>query len=261
MLEVRGLAAGYGPATVLRDIDLTVGSGELVALIGANGAGKSTLVKSLAGLLPARRGTISLEGFRIDPLTPRQRVLRGLCLVPEGRQVFGGLTVAENLRLGAYAQRDLDDAALRARMEEACEPFPMLRARFKDAAANLSGGQQQMLAIARGLMARPKILALDEPSLGLSPTLVSDIFRLITALRARGIAVLLSEQNARQSLAIADRAYVLENGQITLSGRSADILSAEGVAEKYLGIGQAVGDRTSARQRAMSERLGQILRT
>jgi branched-chain amino acid transport system ATP-binding protein len=260
MLEVRGLAAGYGQATILRDIDLTVGSGELVALIGANGAGKSTLVKTLAGLLPARQGTISLDGFRIDPLAPRQRVLRGLCLVPEGRQVFGGLTVEENLRLGAYARRDLDDGALRARMEEACEPFPMLRPRFKDAAANLSGGQQQMLAIARGLMARPKILALDEPSLGLSPTLVSEIFRLVTALRARGIAVLLSEQNARQSLAIADRAYVLENGRITLSGRSADILGAEGVAEKYLGIGQAVGDRMSVRQRAMSERLGQILR-
>jgi branched-chain amino acid transport system ATP-binding protein len=137
----------------------------------------------------------------------------------------------------------------------------MLKPRMKDAAANLSGGQQQMLAIARGLMSRPRLLLLDEPSLGLSPTLVTEIFRLVTALRARGLAVLLSEQNARQSLAIADRAYVIENGRITLQGRSADIIGAEGVAEKYLGVGVAVGDQTSPRQRALSERLKQILLT
>jgi branched-chain amino acid transport system ATP-binding protein len=261
MLEIKGVSAGYGQAIVLRGIDLTVGAGELVALIGANGAGKSTLVKTLAGLLPVRSGTISLEGVRVDTFTPRQRVLRGMCLVPEGRQVFGGLTVEENMRLGAYARSDLDEGALRDLMDEVCEPFPMLLPRRRDAAANLSGGQQQMLAITRGLMSRPRLLLLDEPSLGLSPTLVTEIFLLITTLRARGIAVLLSEQNARQSLAIADRAYVLENGRITLEGRSADILGAAGVAEKYLGIGQAVGDQTSVRQRAMSARLRQILLT
>jgi branched-chain amino acid transport system ATP-binding protein len=261
MLEMSGVSAGYGQATVLRGIDLTVSAGELVALIGANGAGKSTLVKTLAGLLPVRGGTIMLEGSRIDALSPRERVLRGMCLVPEGRQVFGGLTVEENLRLGAYARTGLDEAKLKGLIDEACEPFPMLRNRMRDAAANLSGGQQQMLAIARGLMSSPRLLLLDEPSLGLSPTLVTEIFRLVTALRARGHAVLLSEQNARQSLAIADRAYVIENGRITLAGRSAEILSAEGVAEKYLGVGVAVGDQTSARQRALSEQLKQILIT
>jgi len=258
MLEMRGVSAGYGEATVLRSIDLSVGAGELVALVGANGAGKSTLVKTLAGLLPARGGTVTLEGARLDTQNPRQRVLRGMCLVPEGRQVFGGLTVEENLRLGAYAHADLDEAAIRALIQEACDPFPMLKPRMRDAAGNLSGGQQQMLAIARGLMSRPRLLLLDEPSLGLSPSLVTEIFRLVTGLRGRGIAVLLSEQNARQSLAIADRAYVIENGRIALEGRSADILRVEGVAEKYLGVGLAVGD-ASERQRALSQRLKEIL--
>src|SRR3974390_1974937 len=146
MLEVRGLSAGYGHATVLHDVTLTVGAGELVALIGANGAGKSTLVKTIVGLLPAAAGSIHLDGQQIDGLNPAARVLRGLCLVPEGRQVFGGLSVEENLRLGAYARRDLDEKAMRRLIAEACEPFPMLLPRLKDAAVNLSGGQQQMLA-------------------------------------------------------------------------------------------------------------------
>jgi branched-chain amino acid transport system ATP-binding protein len=259
MLEIRGLAAGYGQSIVLHDIDLSVGRGELIALIGANGAGKSTLVKTLMGLLPTRAGTISFEGQDIGTLSPAARVLRGLALVPEGRQVFGGLTVQENLRLGAYARRGLDEAALSAQMKEACEPFPMLLSRLGAAAANLSGGQQQMLAIARGLMAAPRLLLLDEPSLGLSPALVTEIFRLVTTLRERGISILLSEQNARQSLAIADRAYVLENGRITLAGRSADIMAAEGVAEKYLGVGQGMSEQALARQRALSAKLARIL--
>jgi branched-chain amino acid transport system ATP-binding protein len=261
MLEIRGLAAGYGQSTVLHDIELDVGRGELVALIGANGAGKSTLVKTLMGLLPARAGAITFEGQRIETLSPAARVLRGLALVPEGRQVFGGLTVEENLRLGAYARRGLDEAAMSALIKEACEPFPMLRSRFGAAAANLSGGQQQMLAIARGLMAAPRLLLLDEPSLGLSPALVTDIFRLVTALRQRGISILLSEQNARQSLAIADRAYVIENGRIVLQGRSADIMATAGVAEKYLGVGQGLSEQTLARQRALSAKLARILAT
>jgi branched-chain amino acid transport system ATP-binding protein len=260
MLEVRGLTAGYGNATILQQIDLTVGAGTIVALIGANGAGKSTLLKTLAGLLPAKAGSISLDGVRIDTSNPASRVRRGLSLVPEGRQVFGGLSVEENLRLGAYVRRGLDERALRGLIEEACEPFPMLRSRLKDPAANLSGGQQQMLAIARGLMSRPRLLMLDEPSLGLSPTLVSDIFRLVTNLRSRAITLLLSEQNARQSLAIADYAYVLENGRIIIEGRSREILDASAIAEKYLGVGKAVGDGTSVRQHAMNERLAKVLR-
>src|SRR3974390_3864380 len=155
MLEVRGLSAGYGHATVLHDVTLTVGAGELVALIGANGAGKSTLVKTIVGLLPAAAGSIHLDGQQIDGLNPAARVLRGLCLVPEGRQVFGGLSVEENLRLGAYARSGLTESEYNSLVSEACAPFPMLRARLKDRAANLSGGEQQVLAIARGLMSRP----------------------------------------------------------------------------------------------------------
>jgi branched-chain amino acid transport system ATP-binding protein len=259
MLSIRGLSAGYGSDTVLRKVDLDVGAGEIVALIGANGAGKSTLVKTLAGLLPARGGEITLEGTRIEAMSPRERVLRGLCLVPEGRQTFGGLTIDTNLRLGAYAQNDLDEAAMQALIEEACKPFPILLPRRREPCANLSGGQQQMLAIARGLMSKPKLLLLDEPSLGLAPALVSEIFRLIAELRQRGFAILLSEQNARQSLAIADRAYVIENGRITTSGSSADILASADIAEKYLGVGHAVGDPGSARQLAMSAKLRSIL--
>jgi branched-chain amino acid transport system ATP-binding protein len=259
MLSVRSLSAGYGNDTVLRKVDLDVGAGEIVALIGANGAGKSTLVKTLAGLLPARGGEILLEGQRIDALAPRERVLRGLCLVPEGRQTFGGLSIDTNLRLGAFAQSGVDEAAMQALIEEACKPFPILLPRRREACANLSGGQQQMLAIARGLMSKPKVLLLDEPSLGLAPALVAEIFRLVSALRQRGYAILLSEQNARQSLAIADRAYVIENGRITAQGGSAEILASADIAEKYLGVGHAVGDATSARQQAMSARLKSIL--
>jgi branched-chain amino acid transport system ATP-binding protein len=259
MLDIRRLSSGYGRATVLHDIDLTVGQGEIVALIGANGAGKSTLVKCLAGLIPARSGTILLAGRRIDNLTPRERVLGGLCLVPEGRQVFGGLSIETNLRLGAYAHSDLGRKALDERIDEACRSFPVLLSRRHEHCANLSGGQQQMLAIARGLMSSPKVLLLDEPSLGLSPRLVTEIFHLVAALRRSGIAILLSEQNARQSLAIADHAYVLENGRITAQGRSAELLASADIAQKYLGVGQAMGDPHSAAQRMLSNKLKTIL--
>jgi branched-chain amino acid transport system ATP-binding protein len=258
-LKVTNLSAGYGRDTVLRDIDISVEPGEIVALIGANGAGKSTLVKTIVGLLPARSGEVTLNGERIDALTPRERVLRGVCLVPEGRQTFGGLTIEANLRLGAYASTDMDDAATRALMVEACRPFPILLPRKDEPCANLSGGQQQMLAIARGLMSRPKALLLDEPSLGLAPALVSEIFRLIAELRKRGFAILLSEQNAKQSLAISDRAYVIENGRITMKGASKDILASADIAEKYLGVGHKVGDPNSARQMAMTARLREIM--
>lgn len=259
MLEAQALSAGYGRHTVLHRVDLSVAPGEIVALVGANGAGKSTLVKALSGLLPARSGRISFEGRSIERLSPRDRLLGGLCLVPEGRQTFGGLTIEANLRLGAYVHQGLDEAAVQARMKEVCAVFPILLPRRHEPCANLSGGQQQMLAIARGLMSHPKVLLLDEPSLGLSPGLVADIFRLIAQLRSKGLAILLSEQNARQSLAIADRAYVIENGRIVTAGPSAAILASDEIAEKYLGVGHAVSDSGSARQRAMSARMHAIL--
>jgi branched-chain amino acid transport system ATP-binding protein len=259
MLRVEGLSAGYGNDTVLRGVDIEVGAGEIVALIGANGAGKSTLVKTLAGLVPTRAGTIALDGERIDALTPRERVLRGLCLVPEGRQTFGGLAIEANLRMGAYALRNLDEAGLQALMAESLKPFPALAPRLREPAANLSGGQQQMLAIARGLMSRPRVLLLDEPSLGLAPALVAEIFRLVAELREGGHAILLSEQNARQSLAISDRAYVVENGRVAAGGAAKDLLASDDIARKYLGVGHAIGDPKGAKQVAMTARLREIM--
>ena len=259
MLDAQAVSSGYGGYLVLHDIDLTVAPGEIVALVGANGAGKSTLVKTIAGLLPARSGRILFEGRPIERLSPRQRLIDGLSLAPEGRQTFGGLTIDANLRLGAYVRRELDERGVQARMEEVCEIFPILLPRRHEPCANLSGGQQQMLAIARALMSKPKVLLLDEPSLGLSPALVADIFRLIAQLRGQGLAILLSEQNARQSLAIADRAYVIENGRIVTAGRSAEILASDEIAEKYLGVGRGLGDPAGERQRALSTRLNAIL--
>ncbi len=259
MLEVRGLAAGYDRTPVVRDIDLVVGAGEIVALIGANGAGKSTLIKAVSGLLPARAGRILLDGKRIDRLTPRARVLSGIAHVPEGRQVFAGLSIAENLLLGAYAyRRRLDENELARRVAQVCAEFPALRDRLDEPAGNLSGGQQQMLAIARGLMGQPRLLLLDEPSLGLSPLLVAEIFRLIADLRAQGIAILLSEQNARMSLAIADRGYVIETGRVVLKGSGQELLGNPEVAEQYLGVGKAAGMPDAQRHAYLVARLQKI---
>jgi branched-chain amino acid transport system ATP-binding protein len=255
---VQGLCAGYGGHDVLHDIDFSVGAGEIVALVGANGAGKSTLVKTLMGLIPLRRGEIQFEGRSFARLSTRERLLAGMSLAPEGRQVFAGLTVEANLRLGAYALADMDEAALQARIADVCQIFPVLLQRRREAATVFSGGQQQMLAIARALMSNPKLLLLDEPSLGLSPALVGDIFRLVATLRDKGLSILLSEQNARQSLALADRAYVVENGRIAMSGASRDILASDEIAERYLGVG-ARTDPTGANQTRMSDRLKQIL--
>lgn len=241
MLEVKGLSTGYGRATVVHDIDLEVSAGEIVALIGANGAGKSTLVKAISGLLPAHGGEIILDGQRVERLSPRARVLMGIAHVPEGRQVFASLTVAENLQLGAYTQhRKLSEAAFQQRLKEVCRLFPILLERLSHPAGNLSGGQQQMLCIARGLMSSPNILLLDEPSLGLAPVLVSEIFHHIANLRTQGLAILLSEQNARLSLAIADHAYVIEMGRVTLQGKGRELLGRPEVVERYLGVGKAV---------------------
>jgi len=236
LLELKNVSVGYGRNRVLQNVDLTLERGEIVTLLGANGAGKSTLAKSISGLLRPEAGAILLDGSPIEALPPAERLRRGIAHVPEGRQIFAGMTVAENLELGAYASQEADHAE---RLEFVWALFPILRERMKDIAGNFSGGQQQMLAIARGLMSKPKILLLDEPSLGVAPLLVSEIFRLIVRLRAQGITILLAEQNARQALSIADRGYVFENGKITLAGPSVDLLNSPDIAERYLGMGSA----------------------
>jgi branched-chain amino acid transport system ATP-binding protein len=255
LLELNSVSAGYGRNRVLQNVNLTLGRGEIVTLLGANGAGKSTLVKSISGLLRPESGTIVLDGEAIEALSPAQRLRRGIAHVPEGRQVFAGMTVAENLRLGGYASSQAD---LAGRLEAVWTLFPVLRERMTDIAGNFSGGQQQMLAIARGLMSNPKILLLDEPSLGVAPLLVAEIFRLIVRLRAQGITILLAEQNARQALSIADRGYVFENGNIVLEGASADLLKSAEVAERYLGMGSTAEVAASASEE-LASRLRNVL--
>jgi len=260
MLELKRVSTGYEAVNVIHEIDLTVREGEIVALVGANGAGKSTLVKAVSGIIPVRRGEITLDGKRIDTESPRARVLAGIAQVPEGRQVFGGLTVRENLVLGAYARAGkADGAAHEVAIAKVGALFPVLMQRLGEPAANLSGGQQQMLAIGRGLMAEPRILVLDEPSLGLSPVLVTEIFRLIAGLRSQGRGILLSEQNARLTLAIADRAYVIENGRVALSGTGQELLHNPAVAERYLGVGQGVSVADAPRHHELVARLKGIL--
>jgi branched-chain amino acid transport system ATP-binding protein len=261
-LEVRQLTAGYDRHAVVHGLNLTVGEGEIVALVGANGAGKSTLLKAISGLLPVQSGQILFGGRPIEGDSPRQRVLLGIAHVPEGRQVFGGLSIEENLRLGAYAHRDqLGASGIQARIAEVCKTFPVLVDRMHTPAGNLSGGQQQMLAIARGLMAQPKILLLDEPSLGLSPILVADIFRMIKLLRSQGIAILLSEQNARLSLEIADRGYVIESGKVVIEGAGQQLLGQAEVVERYLGVGKGVAAADAGRHADLVARLQSVLRT
>jgi len=257
-LELSQVSAGYGGADVIRNIDLVVRAGEIVTLVGANGAGKSTLVKTISGVVAARAGTIAFAGRRIDRLDTAARMRLGIVHVPEGRQIFAGLTVGENLSLGSYVHRDrAEDIA--ARLAAVTARFPALRDRLTALAGHLSGGQQQMLAIGRGLMADPKLLILDEPSLGLAPRLVGEMFDLVRGLRDQGIAILLSEQNAQMSLAIADRGYVIENGRVALSGAGAELLRSSEVAERYLGVGADLGRTISDRGDGLAARLRTIL--
>ncbi len=232
MLDVRNLEARYGRIPALKGIDLSIRPGELVALVGANGAGKSTLLRALSGV-QSSFGDVVFEGQDISALPPEQRVARGIVQVPEGRQVFGPLSVEDNLRLGAY-RRGRGEAA--QSLERVYGLFPALAERRAHAAGTLSGGQQQMLAIGRALMARPRLLLLDEPSMGLAPRLVAEIFGCVRALRATDTALLLVEQNARAALAIADRGYVLETGRIVLAGSGAELLADAGVRAAYLGL-------------------------
>ena len=232
MLDVLDLHSAYGRIEVLHGVSLAINAGEVVALIGANGAGKTTLLRALSGVQPVSSGEIRLLGERIEALAPHRRVQRGMTQSPEGRQVFGPLSVDDNLRLGAYMRRDSEIGADRDRV---FGMFPVLAEKRHLAAGGLSGGQQQMLAIGRALMGRPKLLLLDEPSLGLSPLLVDQILAAIVALKARGITVLLVEQNAAAALEIADRGYVLETGRITSTGAGAALLSDPKVKAAYLG--------------------------
>ena len=233
MLEVRGLRAGYGPMQVLHGIDLDVARGEIVAILGANGAGKSTLNNNISGIFRPFAGTIRFEGKEITARPPEQIVDAGLIQVPEGRRVFPNLTVRDNLLLGAYRR---GRARRSANIDRVCGIFPRLRERIAQIAGTLSGGEQQMLAIARALMSEPRLLILDEPSLGLSPILVEEMFALIRDLNADGLAILLVEQNVLQSLEIANRAYVLENGVFVMEDTPAALLADDQLKRAYLGI-------------------------
>ena len=233
MLEVTGLAVGYGALPVLRGIDFGMSAGEIVAVLGSNGAGKSTLNNTLSGLLQPSAGEIRFDGVDIVGVRPAAIVALGLIQVPEGRRVFSNLSVRENLEMGSYRR----GGAHRARnLDRVSAIFPRLRERMEQRAGTLSGGEQQMLAIGRGLMAEPRLLILDEPSLGLSPLLVEEMFVLIARIRAEGLSVLLVEQNVVQSLGIADRAYVLEHGQFALTGPAATLMADPRLRRTYLGL-------------------------
>jgi len=234
---VSGLSARYGAVAALRDVSLEVRAGELVALIGANGAGKSTLLRTIAGLVAPTAGRVALDGRDVTGQAPEAMIRAGVALVPERRRVFAPLTVLDNLELGGYALprgRDFR-GRLEAGVEEAYRLFPVLRRRRDQLAGTLSGGEQQMLAIGRALMTRPRLLLCDEPSLGLAPLVVAEIMRLLSTLRAEGTTILLVEQNARMALRAADRAYVLEVGSVVLSGAATDLLEDDQLKAAYLG--------------------------
>jgi branched-chain amino acid transport system ATP-binding protein len=233
MLRVENVTSSYGRIAVLRDVSLNVAKGEMVALIGSNGAGKTTLLRAISGVQPIGSGSISFDGKPIHQLSAHARVRAGIVQVPEGRQVFAPLPVADNLRLGAWTRRDSE---INRDIDEVYATFPALAEKRQIAAGALSGGQQQMLAIGRALMARPKLLLLDEPSMGLAPMLAEQILANVAALKTRGLTVLLVEQNAHAALGIADRAYVLETGRVTLSGESAMLRDDARVREAYLGL-------------------------
>ena len=233
LLDIQDLRGGYGRVEVLRGVDLQVQAGEMVALLGSNGAGKSTLNKMVCGLCPAWAGTVRFDGKDLSGAHYREVVRAGLIQVPEGRKVFPNLSVLENLELGSFT-RARERRALN--LERVFAIFPRLKERLRQQAGTMSGGEQQMLAIGRGLMAEPVLLILDEPSLGLSPLLVEEMFSLIRELRDGGLAVLLVEQNVGQSLEIADRAYVLENGSVRFSGLPQELLASDELRRAYLGL-------------------------
>ncbi len=233
MLSIENVKSAYGRIEVLHGVTLHVDAGEIVTLIGANGAGKTTLLHAISGVQPITGGAIRFEGEPIERRPAHVRVAYGISQVPEGRQLFAPLSVKDNLRLGAWSRRGAD---LEPDLARVCVMFPMLEAMWETPAGALSGGQQQMLAIGRALMAKPRLLLLDEPSMGLAPNLVDHVLSVIRALKDDSLTILLVEQNARAALAIADRAYVLETGRVTLSGTAAEIQADSRVREAYLGI-------------------------
>jgi branched-chain amino acid transport system ATP-binding protein len=233
VLEFANVSVGYGDLTVVHDASFRVDAGEVVSLVGSNGAGKTTILRTIAGLLHPRQGAIRLRGQSIDRTPPYEIVRQRVAMVPEGRQLFGRLSVWDNLLMGAYTLRS--KAEVQESLELALSMFPILQERRNQRAETLSGGEQQQLAIARGLMSRPSLLLLDEPSLGIMPKLVAEIFETIHHIRDKGITVLLVEQNVFEALEVSDRAYVLQSGRIVLEGRGRDLLTSDLVREAYLG--------------------------
>lgn len=234
LLRVEDLTSHYGPIQALHGISLEVHPGELVAMVGANGAGKTTLLHTISNVHKASGGSITFDGDVITKTPAHQIVQAGICHIPEGRQVFAPLSVEDNLLLGAFTQRK-DKAWVEAELERVYQLFPILKEKYRQAAGTLSGGQQQMLAIGRALLGRPKLLLLDEPSMGLAPLLVAEIFRVIRNLNEQGVTILLVEQNAKAALSIADRGYVLETGRVVLTADAKELLSNEAVQKAYLG--------------------------
>ncbi|MDI6709961.1 MAG: ABC transporter ATP-binding protein [Thermoanaerobacterales bacterium] len=239
MLEVKGLDVYYGPIRALHGISFDVQQGEIVTLIGANGAGKSTTLRTVSGLIRPKGGEVTFQGVNITRIPSHRITAMGLIQVPEGRKIIGDMTVRENLLMGAFTRRDRGEIA--ASLDEVFSRFPRLKERAGQLAGTLSGGEQQMLAIGRGLMAKPKLLLLDEPSMGLSPILVEEIFAIVQTINQQGVTILLVEQNAYMALQVANRAYVLETGRIILSGTSAEVQANDKVRSAYLG--EAVGVR------------------
>jgi len=234
LLELRDVSVHYGRIQALHGVALQVAQGEVVALIGANGAGKTTIMKAISGLCPVSAGAVLFEGQDITRLRADRRVTRGMSLSPEGRGIFPGMTVRENLDMGAYTRRDR--AGIAEDLERMLDLFPRLRERLGQPGGTLSGGEQQMLAVARALMSRPRVLLLDEPSMGLAPKLIAQIFDIVARIRHRGTTILLVEQNAHQALRIADRGYVLETGSVVRSGSGQDLLHDSSVKAAYLGV-------------------------
>jgi branched-chain amino acid transport system ATP-binding protein len=234
MLEVAGIDVFYGNAQALWEVSFRVEKGEIVTIIGANGAGKSTTLRTISGLLAPRKGRIVFEGVDVTGLAPHALVARGVVLIPEARQLWPGMTVLENLEMGAYA-RPARSARMRT-LETVFDIFPLLKRRARQKAGTLSGGEQQMCAIGRGLMARPRLLLLDEPSLGLAPLLVREVFASLKSIRQQGVTIVLVEQNVHHALALADRAFVLETGRMTLSGPARELADDPRIREGYLGL-------------------------
>jgi branched-chain amino acid transport system ATP-binding protein len=236
LLEIKDLKVAYGKIQAVKGISLHINAGEIVTLVGANGAGKTTLLKTISGLLKPSSGVINFEGKDIQGINPHNRVLEGLCQAPEGRGIFPGMTVLENLEMGKYARKDWKNE-LKEDLDRIYTLFPRLKERQSQAGGTLSGGEQQMLSIGRALMSRPRLLLLDEPSMGLAPKFIQQIFNIIREIQTQGVSILLVEQNAAQALSCANRAYILETGSIVKEGAGKDLLNDEAIKRAYLGTG------------------------